>query len=275
MNVKEELDVIQMWFDTIRKEATTKRNTNGVLLSDSRTLEEIALHAEDGSEYIEMLLIKEAFEFFAPEPAESEDERIRNLIYCLIRDRSDNRKLLEHNGVSVDKALAYLEKQKEQAWSEESKRKLNRIYEILGQAADERPFGSSKRIIGDKEAVELQDFIKSLRPQTKQEWNEEDKRRIVELKTFIAQCNGFNKENRQKAFDMIDALRPQPKQEWSEEDEILRVRTINRLETLNFHGISGKEIRESIDWLKSLRPSWKPSEKQEEPEYYQHFDPDC
>ena len=40
--------------------------------------------------------------------------------------------------------------------------------------------------------------------------------------------------------------------EWSEEDEILRVRTINRLETLNFHGISGKEIRESIDWLKNL-----------------------
>ena len=38
---------------------------------------------------------------------------------------------------------------------------------ILGQAADEKPFGSSKRIIGDKEAVELQDFIKSLRPSWK------------------------------------------------------------------------------------------------------------
>ena len=43
-----------------------------------------------------------------------------------------------------------------------------------------------------------------------------------------------------------------PLVEWSNEDEILRVRTINRLETLNFHGISGKEIRESIDWLESL-----------------------
>lgn len=42
---------------------------------------------------------------------ESEDERIRNLIYCLIRDRSDNKKLLEHNGVSVEEALAWLEKQ--------------------------------------------------------------------------------------------------------------------------------------------------------------------
>ena len=44
------------------------------------------------------------------------------------------------------------------------------------------------------------------------EWREEDERRIVELKTFIAQCNGFNKENQKKAFDMIDAIRDQ--QRW-------------------------------------------------------------
>ena len=42
------------------------------------------------------------------------------------------------------------------------------------------------------------------------EWSEEEKKKIVELKTFIAQCNGFNKENRKKAFDMIDAFRPRP-----------------------------------------------------------------
>jgi len=41
----------------------------------------------------------------------------------------------------------------------------------------------------------------------KQEWSEEDERKIEELKTFISQSNGFNKENRKKAFDMIDALR--------------------------------------------------------------------
>ena len=46
-----------------------------------------------------------------PELKESEDERIRNLLYCLIRDRNDNGKLLERNGVSVDMALAWLEKQ--------------------------------------------------------------------------------------------------------------------------------------------------------------------
>lgn len=45
------------------------------------------------------------------ESKESENERIRNLLYCLIRDRSDNGKLLEHNGVTVDMALAWIEKQ--------------------------------------------------------------------------------------------------------------------------------------------------------------------
>lgn len=56
MNIKEELGFIQMWFDTIRKEATTKRNANGILLSDSRMLEVVAIQAKDASEYVEILM---------------------------------------------------------------------------------------------------------------------------------------------------------------------------------------------------------------------------
>lgn len=56
MNIKEELGFIQMWFNTIREEATTKRNANGVLLSAPRTLEMIAIHAKDASEYVEILI---------------------------------------------------------------------------------------------------------------------------------------------------------------------------------------------------------------------------
>ena len=48
------------------------------------------------------------------------------------------------------------------------------------------------------------------REQKPAEWSEEEMRKIVELKYFITQCNGFNKENRKKAFDMIDAFRPRP-----------------------------------------------------------------
>lgn len=59
MNYKEEFGFIQMWFDTIKKMASTKRNGNGILISDSRMLEEIAVKAKDASEYIEMLLKEE------------------------------------------------------------------------------------------------------------------------------------------------------------------------------------------------------------------------
>lgn len=64
------------------------------------------LHKYDGAHIMFTQDLKE--EMF---PELKEDERIRNLLYCLIRDRSDNGKLLEHNGVSADMALAWLEKQ--------------------------------------------------------------------------------------------------------------------------------------------------------------------
>lgn len=68
-----------------------------------------------------------------------------------------------------------------------------------------------------KERSEIIDNPEKCGLQKPAEWSEEDKRKIVELKTFIAQCNGFNKENRKKAFDMIDAIRPQPHWKPSEE----------------------------------------------------------
>ncbi len=49
-----------------------------------------------------------------------------------------------------------------QEWSEEDKRKLNRIYGILGMAADTHAYSTTCRLIGDKEAVELQDFLRTI-----------------------------------------------------------------------------------------------------------------
>ena len=53
-----------------------------------------------------------------------------------------------------------------QEWSEEDKRKIDRIYSILGQAADTHAFSTTCRLIGDKECIELQDFLKALIPQS-------------------------------------------------------------------------------------------------------------
>ena len=151
--------------------------------------------------------------------------------------------------------------------NEEDEKDIAHIIEILDDC-----YAFGRHDLSKTEHENLVNKLKSLRPQPKQEWSEEDERLYkCVLKTLELWAEGklyqyIIPSNTDRYIDFFKSLKfrvqPQPKQEWSEEDEILRVRTINRLETLNFHGISGIEIRESIDWLKSLCPSWKPSEEQ-------------
>lgn len=168
-----------------------------------------------------------------------------------------------------EKCKKFIEKQKEQKpaeWSEEDEEKINNISEIIEHCIA-IPYSGGTLKLSQEYKKELQCFLKSLRPQSKREWSEEDEKKIVELKNFIAQCNGFNKENRKKAFDMIDALRYQPKQEWSEKDEDMLNSCISSIEEAKENRYAYKETDgdtsydHEIDWLKSLRPSWKPSEE--------------
>jgi hypothetical protein len=66
--------------------------------------------------------------------------------------------------------------QKPAEWTDDEKDKLNRIYRLIGIAADEHAYSTTCRLIGDKEQVELQDFLRSLvKPQAAPaEWSEED-----------------------------------------------------------------------------------------------------
>lgn len=75
-------------------------------------------------------------------------------------------------------------------WSEEDKKKLNRIYRLIAEAADEHAFWTTCRLIGDKECVELQDFLKSLKPQPKQEWSEEDEFCMNTILNILEQLKG-------------------------------------------------------------------------------------
>lgn len=68
------------------------------------------------------------------------------------------------------------------AWSEEGKRKMYRIYSILGQAADTHAFSTTCRLIGDKECIELQDFLKSLTPQSTWKPSDEQMRELGNAK---------------------------------------------------------------------------------------------
>lgn len=88
-------------------------------------------------------------------------------------------------------------------------------------------------------------------------WSEEDEDRLISCIEGIEACYKWD-----SMVDWLkslkDRVQPQPKQEWSEEDEKKRKRIMHRL---SIDGtINNKDLADINDWLKSLRPKWKPSE---------------
>ena len=65
-----------------------------------------------------------------------------------------------------------------------------------------------------------------------------------------------------KGKDIVAQLERQKPAEWSREDEDMLQSLILFIDTYNY--FAGKDARVVIKWLKSLRPSWKPSEEQME-----------
>ena len=122
--------------------------------------------------------IKEAFEFFAPELAESEDEKTRKSLLAYIKGESKR--------LDTPKWIAYLEKQKEQkpAWSEEDKKLLNYAISMTDDAQVKR-------------------FLKSLRPSWKP--NDKDEERLI--KTSIVFLKDFADMGYENAVECIDWLK--------------------------------------------------------------------
>lgn len=83
-----------------------------------------------------------------------------------------------------------------QEWSIEDKKKLNRIYRLLSQAADCHAFSTTCRLIGDKECIELQDFLMSLKPQTQWKPSEEQMQALAEALSLAKNCG------EESAFDL-------------------------------------------------------------------------
>lgn len=168
-----------------------------------------------------------------PELKESGDERIRNLIYCLIRDRSDNRKLLEHNGVSVDDALSYLEKQKEQ--------KTVNLNDDITLGLDR-----ALQIIKDAKGILVG-------------YQTDDG--VYECDHAIQTLEGILK----------NGIEQQPA-EWSEEDEKMLERCISKMANIipapGKHGLEDMSFEKHTDeelaiWLKSLPERFNLQSKQE------------
>ena len=209
-----------------------------------------------------------------PELTESEDERIIKTIHEYIKNRN-----WMLNGPTKEEVLAWLERQKEEEgyeiipvestleyklgfnagkesvkqkeqkpaeWSEEDEKMIERLITRLNWITyNTRTDGTSPNITFFEEI----DWLKSLRPSLSDE----------EIKKIRSEeyTKGFN-----------DCLLGKQKG-WSEEDEKMRWNLISAFTDKNnskvdeFMGLRASKA-EILDFLKSLRPSWKPSEEQME-----------
>ena len=104
------------------------------------------------------------------------------------------------------------------------------------------------------------------------EWSEESNEVILKAVELLNRygnslCNGSPEKANEvyKVADSLKSLRTQPKQEWSEEDEKMRQHIISDLREFRDCETDEELIsdyEDEIDWLKSLRPHWKPTQEQ-------------
>jgi hypothetical protein len=122
---------------------------------------------------------------------------------------------------------------------------------------------------------EFKNFCRGIRNMYQQkpaEWSEEDKALFGLLHQCVCRCVNDDRmiySERERIsktmfpfIEKLQALRSQPKQEWSEEDKQWLESIIQDYEdSLVKDKDHAAVIKVKIDFLKSLRPSWKPSEE--------------
>ena len=283
----------------------------------------------------------EALETLIPELRESEDERIRKDIINLIYWLKGNPSLCsQYYKDRYDGILTWLEKQKKQKqeWSESDKQNINLIISYLDSYIKEH-----NDTFGADECKYLKYWLKSLPLNLKKknedianlcsnEWSEEDSDNLERIDNYLWMLDDYVgddctmpqgktdkiRENIQEILlpwikSLPERFNPQSKQELSEEetkDLVHILKVLDDCYVYGQHDLSKTDYDNLTSTIKSLKPSWKPSEHQmtilkavkdyvgkgsgywgeglgsliddleklgvkEEPEYYQHFDPDC
>ena len=189
-----------------------------------------------------------------PELAESEDEKIWQWI----------REHINHDGTNMfDKAVTWLEKQKEQKPNIEL---IQRSWYMEGY--HDREFGKEPKWIiktgegGPKHELNPK-YGLPLADEQKPAENYLEWRNIVYY--VLKEWLGIGQYMDMAPFNnIVKTLQeryslPKPA-EWNEEDEKMLNEIIHDVvELKNAKSINGLKCK--IDWLKSLRPSWKPSEE--------------
>ena len=218
---------------------------------------------------------REVLAVVIPELAESEDERTRKHLIKVVELYWGT---TNEPGKAED--LAWLEKRKENTWSEEDDAKVGAMCKEGNLKPSERAWLKNLRNrvwkdpqhairvtkgFGDPDGpqFELVDLQKEQKPA---EWSEEDEKLIDEVITLI-EDGALDKEEKTYYIEWLKSLRPPLK------DKEMKLKILKYLSTR----CSSLEFEEVEDYLNNLRPSWKPSEEQMEAveHAYNSFPNDC
>ena len=140
-----------------------------------------------------------------PQLHESEDERIRKVIYKLMLGLRKEIFTTADKSVTKEKVLAWLERQKEQKPAEWSEDFIDEVWTYLN-AYRNLLDGTDKQEIANS-IWKACDKLKSLRP-VKQEWTEEDEMLMDELESYILYDKEFNDEQKSWRIKRLKSLRP-------------------------------------------------------------------
>ena len=225
------------------------------------------------SEYIDTII---------PELRESENERIKNLIYCIVRDRGDVGKLLEANGCPVEKALSWLEKQKELPFVKDVILGYPGLYFYDGErmhfrgspAMEEKqkePHYTKRNALFDK-CVEncdpeimkrVSDEIDAQleKDQKPTIWTEEDEKNLCELLAYGETRLGLRRWIAGLP-EKIKGLQQKPA-EWSEEDSRMLESALWHIKNSCGNGGKTSGEYEVYNWAKNLPNRFNPQPKPE------------
>jgi hypothetical protein len=196
--------------------------------------------------------------------AKAYDEALNKIKLLYEQKPADGKELLYVSNKSYN--IGYRDGKREaeskQEWSEDDERRRDGIIQWLREY--QAKFNPKYDSLSIESIESLIDWLESLSQQPKPEWSKNDTAFLNEITDFFE-----NKTIRlQHDLDMYahwlkslpERFNLEPKPEWSEEDEKMFEGFMHKLEVCDL--LTNKEIAWAKHRLKSLRPSWKPSEEQ-------------
>ena len=210
---------------------------------------------------------KKKLENIFPELRESKDEKIRKALIQEFKEKVQ--KSFEwKDGIPNNAVLDWLEKQKEQ--------KPINSFDIVPYIDDKiaalQDMWREEKVAFDWDDMHemIEDVARHFyQKEQKPAWGEEDEYRIRQIERITKQA-GCSQGLQEVIHNWLKSLRPQPKQEWSKEDEDKLYQVMETLLADKTVALRDnphcKALHEAYDdmlaWIKSIRPSWKPSEEQ-------------